>query len=78
MSQGHCTCMSGLTEGQAKLLELRGALQVVTWLAREAYHAHAAPPDADAEVAQYLEKLSLGLTRAEDFCRVHGWIRGAP
>lgn len=73
---GHCHCLSGLTEEQVKLLELRGALQVVTWLASEAKAAHDAPPNANPEVAAYLERLTLGLTRAEDFCRVHGWKGG--
>ena len=72
----HCACLSGITEGQAKLLELRGALQVVEWLTFEALSAHSGPgPLGSPEVVAYLERLQVGLIRAGDFCRTHGWRR---
>lgn len=75
----HCVCMSGLTEGQVKLLELSGALQVVEWLACEAYSAHAGlAPVGNPDLADYLKKLQLGLCRAQQWCRENGWKRGAP
>lgn len=73
----HCTCMSGLTDGEAKLLELRGMIEAVEWKVCEAIAAHSGPaPVGNPEVVTYLERLRLGLVRAEDFCRVHGWRRG--
>lgn len=74
-----CACLSGLTEAQVRLLELGGALEVVEWLACQAYQANADPvASGNAEVADYLKKLQLGVSRAQHFCREHGWKKGTP
>ena len=73
----HCTCMSGLTEAQVKLLELGGALGALEVLAMSAHFAHTGPaPIGDPALAARLEKLRLLIVQAIEFCREHGWKRG--
>lgn len=75
----HCTCMSGLTETQAALLVLNGGIQGLEPLLLAALFAVAGPaPLGDPAVHSELERLRLGLARAAELCRRHGWPGGAP
>lgn len=74
----HCTCMSGLTESQFKLMALHGALHVIEWLAVEAQHAHVGPPPlGNPEVHERLLKFQLELSRTQDFCLTPAFPTGA-
>jgi hypothetical protein len=73
-AQTHCVCLSGLTPQQEAILELRGMLQLVEGKCFEVIAAHSGPGElGNPEVVAYIERLQVGLCRAEDFCRVHGW-----
>ncbi len=75
----HCCCLSGLTEQQVKLLELRGGIASLEWLAMEALFAFAGvPPVGDPSKHDALERFRLELVRMADFCRVHGWSERSP
>lgn len=77
-ARAHCTCMSGLSDSQMKLMTLYGALHVAEWLSVEAQHAHAGPaPFGNPEVYERLLKLQFELTRAQDFCLTRAFSTGA-
>ncbi len=73
-SRPHCTCMSGITEKQLKLMALHGALGVVEWLTVEAQHAvHGPAPIGDPALHERLLKLQLLLTQAQGVCLNHAF-----
>lgn len=75
----HCTCMSGLTEAQLKLMNLHGALQVVEWLTVEAQHSVIGPaPMGNPALHELLLKLQHLLLRAQGLCLNSAFPQVAP
>lgn len=78
-SRPHCTCMTGITDAQLKLMNLHGALSVVEWLTVEAQHAVFGPaPIGNPLLHEHLLKLQLLLTRAQGLCLNHAFPEGTP
>lgn len=77
-TEPHCYCLSGLSEGEAALLELGGVLRMADGMALRAVVEHCGfEPTANREVVTFVEKLRTELQRGAEFCRTHCWKGGA-
>ncbi len=77
--RAHCVCLSGLTEAQAKLLEMAGCIGAIEWIALEASFALSGEPVAGGDPVGHreLERFRLELSRMRDFCRRLAWPGGS-
>lgn len=71
--QQHCSCFSGLTADQARLLELAGALRAVEWQVHEA-----ASGTDDPALRASLERFLAALVRVTEGCRARAWRKVTP